>query len=64
MAHLGTIHSRRRDHAAIMFSSGCCTLQRSQKNWKAFRGKRPRQGKDQKQTNEDLDVFSLQKRGF
>lgn len=48
MAHLGTIHSQLRDHAVIMFSSGRNTLQRSQRNWNAFRGKHPGPRKDSK----------------
>lgn len=61
MAHLGTIHLPLRDHAVIMFSSGCYISQKSQKNWnsEAFRGKRPGLGKDHKQMSEDLDMFSL-----
>ena len=64
MAHLGTIHLQLRDHAVIMFSSGCSTLQRSPKAGMHSEASFQDRDRTQKQTNADLDVFSLQKRGF
>jgi hypothetical protein len=61
MAHLGTSRLQFRDHAVTVFSSGCYTLQRSQKNWNTFRCV-SRTGKELKtKTSEDLDVLTLQK---